>query len=152
MYQTHPYLGRYSNCSASWKTRRFQYLVAGMGYQVNPGRTGNHWQQKVNGVMLDFYELVRPLEPDAPQTQEGSGGIQTNAEKAAARTSCGDGWSICWVPVRGGGLIPKQVDPPRFIGLAQVIEMTTLAKPMIYKYMAKGTFPKQIQLRGKSTV
>ena len=34
--------------------------------------------------MKDFYELVRPLQPDAPQTQEGSGGIQTNAEKAAA--------------------------------------------------------------------
>ena len=34
--------------------------------------------------MKDFYELVRPLQPDTPQTQEGSGGIQTNAEKAAA--------------------------------------------------------------------
>ena len=34
--------------------------------------------------MKDFYELVRPLQPDAPQTQEVSGGIQTNAEKAAA--------------------------------------------------------------------
>ena len=60
-------------------------VAAGMGYQVNPGRTGNRWQQKVNGVMQDFYELVRPLQPDAPQTQEGSGGIQTNAEKAAAK-------------------------------------------------------------------
>ena len=55
-----------------------------MGYQVNPGRTGNSWQQKVNGEKKDFYELVRPLQPDAPQTQGGSGGIQTNAEKAAA--------------------------------------------------------------------
>ena len=33
--------------------------------------------------MKDFYELVRPLQPDAPHTQEGSGGTQTNAEKAA---------------------------------------------------------------------
>ncbi len=56
-----------------------------MGYGVNPGRTGNRWQQKVNGVMQDFYELVRPLQPDAPQTQEGSVGIQTNAEKTAAK-------------------------------------------------------------------
>ena len=56
-----------------------------MGYQVNPGRTGNRWQQKVNGEMKDFYEVVRPLQPDAPQTQEGSGGIKTNAEKAAAK-------------------------------------------------------------------
>ena len=60
-------------------------LAAGMEYQVNPGRTGNRWQQKVNGVMQDFYELVRPLQPDAPQTHEGSGAIQTNAEKAAAK-------------------------------------------------------------------
>ena len=29
--------------------------------------------------------------------------------------------------------MPKHVDPPRFIGLPQVLEMTTLAKPMIYK-------------------
>ena len=30
-----------------------------------------------------LYELVRPLQPDAPQTQEGPDGIKTNAEKAA---------------------------------------------------------------------
>ena len=35
--------------------------------------------------MKDFYELVRPLQPDAPQTQEGSAGIKTNAEKSAAK-------------------------------------------------------------------
>ena len=82
LYQTNPDLERYSDWSASWKTRRFKDIAAGMGYQVNPGRTGNRWQQKVNGEMKDFYELVRPLQPDAPQTQEGSGAIQTNAEKA----------------------------------------------------------------------
>ena len=48
--------------------------------------------------------------------------------------------------------MPKHVDPPRFIRLPQVIEMTPLAKPMIYKYMAKWTFPKQIQIGGKSVV
>ena len=48
--------------------------------------------------------------------------------------------------------MPKHVAPPRFIRLPQVIEMTTLAKPTIYKYMAKGTFPKQIQIGGKSVV
>ena len=36
--------------------------------------------------------------------------------------------------------------------MPQVLEMTTLAKPTIYKYMAKGTFPKQIQIGGKSVV
>ena len=30
--------------------------------------------------------------------------------------------------------------------------MTNLAKPTIYKYMAKGNFPKQIQIGGKSVV
>ena len=55
-----------------------------MGYQVNPGRTGNRWQQKVNGEMKDFYELVRSLQPEAPKDQNGSSAIQTNAKKAAA--------------------------------------------------------------------
>ena len=56
------------------------------GSTDHPERTGNRWQQKVNGEMKGFYELVRPLQPDAPQTQEGSGGIKTDAEKAAAET------------------------------------------------------------------
>ena len=84
LYQTNPDLERYSDWSASWKTRRFKDIAAGMGYQVNPGRTRNRWQQKVNGEMKDFYELVRPLQPEAPKDQNGSGGIKTNAEKAAA--------------------------------------------------------------------
>ena len=54
-----------------------------MGYHVNPGRTGNRWHQKVNGEMNNFYDLFRPLQPDALQTQECCGGIQTNPEKAA---------------------------------------------------------------------
>ena len=40
LYQTNPDLERYSDWSASWKTRRFKDIAAGMGYQVNPGRTG----------------------------------------------------------------------------------------------------------------
>ena len=58
LYQTNPDLERYSDWSASWKTRRFKDIAAGMGYGVNPGRTGNRWQQKVNEEMKDFYELV----------------------------------------------------------------------------------------------
>ena len=85
LYQTNPDLERYSDWSASWKTRRFQDIAAGMGYQINPGRTGNRWQQKVNGEMKDFYELVLLLQPDAPQTQEVSRAIKTNSEKAAAK-------------------------------------------------------------------
>ena len=49
-----------------------------------PGRTANRWQQKVNGEMKDFYELVRPLQPEALKDQNGSPAIQTNAEKAEA--------------------------------------------------------------------
>ena len=41
LYQTNPDLERYSDWSASWKTRRFKDIAAGMGYQVNP-RT--HWK------------------------------------------------------------------------------------------------------------
>ena len=55
-----------------------------MGFQVNPGRTGNRWQQKVNGEMKDFYELVRTFQPEAPKDPNGPGGIQTNVEKATA--------------------------------------------------------------------
>ena len=50
----------------------------GMGYQVNPGRTGNRWQQKVNGVMQNFYELVRPLQPDSPMPMQRSQQQQQN--------------------------------------------------------------------------
>ena len=34
--------------------------------------------------MKDSYELFRPLQPEAPKDQNGSGAIQTNTEKAAA--------------------------------------------------------------------
>ena len=34
LYQTNPDLERYSDWSASWKTRRFKDIAAGMGYQV----------------------------------------------------------------------------------------------------------------------
>ena len=48
--------------------------------------------------------------------------------------------------------MPKQVDPPRFIRLPQVVEMTGMGKTFIYDHMNDGTFPKQIQLGGKSVV
>ena len=48
--------------------------------------------------------------------------------------------------------MPKQVDPPRFIRLLQVVEMTGLAKSTIYKWIRLGEFPKQLQLGGKSVV
>ena len=48
--------------------------------------------------------------------------------------------------------MPKQVDPPWFIRLTQVVEMTGLAKSTIYKWIRLGEFPKQIQLGGKSVV
>ena len=56
LYQTNPDLERYSDWSASWKTRRFKDIAAGMGCQVYLGLTGNRWQQKVNGEMKDFYD------------------------------------------------------------------------------------------------
>ena len=42
--------------------------------------------------------------------------------------------------------MPKQVDPPRFIRLPQVLEMTGLSTSTIYRWMTDGTFPKQIPL------
>ena len=41
---------------------------------------------------------------------------------------------------------------PRFLRLAEVLEMTGMSRSFIYAQMAEGTFPKQIQLGGKSLV
>ena len=46
--------------------------------------------------------------------------------------------------------MPKQVDPPRFIRLPQVVEMTGMGKTFIYSRISDGTFPKQIQLGSRS--
>ena len=48
--------------------------------------------------------------------------------------------------------MPKQVDPPRFIRLPQVIELTGMGKTFIYARISDGTFPKQIQLGSRSVV
>ena len=48
--------------------------------------------------------------------------------------------------------MPKQVDPPRFIRLPQVIEMTGMGKTFIYARISDGTFPTQIQLGSRSVV
>ena len=48
--------------------------------------------------------------------------------------------------------MPKQVDPPRFIRLPQVLEMTGMGKTFIYARISDGTFPKQIQLGSRSVV
>ena len=46
----------------------------------------------------------------------------------------------------------KHVDPPWFIRLPQVLEMTGLSTSTIYRWMTDGTFPKQIQLGSRSVV
>ena len=48
--------------------------------------------------------------------------------------------------------MPKHVDPPRFIRLPQVFEMTGLGKTTIYRWINHGIFPKQIQLGSRSVV
>ncbi len=48
--------------------------------------------------------------------------------------------------------MPKQVDPPRFIRLPQVVETTGMGKTFIYARISDGTFPKQIQLGSRSVV
>ena len=48
--------------------------------------------------------------------------------------------------------MPKHVDPPRFIRLPQVVEMTGMGKTFIYSRISDGTFPKQIQLGSRSVV
>ena len=41
---------------------------------------------------------------------------------------------------------------PRFLCLAEVLEMTGMGKTFIYARMKDGTFPKQIQLGSRSVV
>ena len=41
---------------------------------------------------------------------------------------------------------------PRFLRLAEVLEMTGMGKTFIYDRMRDGTFPKQIQLGSRSVV
>ena len=41
---------------------------------------------------------------------------------------------------------------PRFLRLAQVLEMTGMGKTFIYARIKDGTFPKQIQLGSRSVV
>ena len=48
--------------------------------------------------------------------------------------------------------MPKHVDAPRFIRPPHVIEMTGLGNTTIYRWINHGTYPKQIQLVGKSVV
>ena len=41
---------------------------------------------------------------------------------------------------------------PRFLFLAEVLEMTGMGKTFIYARISDGTFPKQIQLGSRSVV
>ena len=45
----------------------------------------------------------------------------------------------------------RSMDYPRLIRLEQVLEITTLSAPTIYRQIAKGQFPKQIKLSERST-
>ena len=46
----------------------------------------------------------------------------------------------------------KKVSAPRFLQLQEVLQMTGMGKTFIFDRMNDGTFPKQIQLGGKSVV
>ena len=48
--------------------------------------------------------------------------------------------------------MPKQIDPPRFLRLPEVLQMTGLSTSTVYRWMTEGTFPKQIQLGSRSVV
>ena len=49
-------------------------------------------------------------------------------------------------------LPPGNRAQPRFLRLAEVLEMTGMGKTFIYDRMQDGTFPKQIQLGSRSVV
>ena len=90
LYQTNPDLERYSDWSASWKTRRFKDIAAGMGYQVNPGRTGRrHMPSIQNGknISIHFTEDEIPLLDEFEQYRKQnyinrSGWVKQHMKKA----------------------------------------------------------------------
>ena len=48
--------------------------------------------------------------------------------------------------------MPKQIDPPRFLRLPEVRQMTCLGKTSIYSRINEGTFPRQIPIGSNSVV
>ena len=48
--------------------------------------------------------------------------------------------------------MPTHVDPPQFIRLPQVIEMTGMSRSFICERIAQDAFPKQIHLGSRSVV
>jgi len=48
--------------------------------------------------------------------------------------------------------MPKQVAPPRFLRISEVVDRIGVSRPTIYRWVAAGEFPKQIQLGANSVV
>lgn len=63
LFETEYEIERWKDYKSNWKTRRFKEIAAGMGYQINPGRANERYQQLINGEMVDFFELVKPVQP-----------------------------------------------------------------------------------------
>ncbi len=40
--------------------------------------------------------------------------------------------------------------PPRFVRLAEVVQLTGVSRSTIYRWMANGEFPKQVSLGGNT--
>ena len=112
-----------------WKTRVFKVVCLGLGYRFNPDRPNGRWLKKEDGEPKNWYLLV-----STEGEMKVSEGHQDQCRaRSRGSTSCRQERQVRWIPDWGGGLMPKHVDPPRFIRLPQVLEMTTLAKPTIYK-------------------
>ena len=48
--------------------------------------------------------------------------------------------------------MPKHVAPPRFLRISEVVDRIGVSRPTIYRWVAAGEFPKQIQLGANSVV
>ena len=68
-YRSDPELEKYIDYSSTWKVQRFKAVAIGIGYQVNPGRADNRFQQLVNGKPADFYRVVLPIQPETTKTK-----------------------------------------------------------------------------------
>ena len=48
LFETEYEIERWKDYKSNWKTRRFKEIATGMGYQINPGRANERYQQLIN--------------------------------------------------------------------------------------------------------
>ena len=85
LFETEYEIERWKDYKSNWKTRRFKEIATGMGYQINPGRANERYQQLINGEMIDFFELVKPVQPAPTDPRQSSNSAPEQEAPKTAR-------------------------------------------------------------------